>query len=49
MKGCPGVDPAEVVVDFIFSHYKKFPGGVLWINCAVPELMSSALKYAEKV
>ena len=49
MKGCPGVDPAEVVVDFISSNYKRFSGGIFWINCAVPELMSSCIKYQEKV
>ena len=49
VKGCPGVEPAEVVVDFIASFHRKFPGGIFWINCSVPEVMHSSIKYAEEV
>ena len=49
VKGCPGVEPVEVVVDFIASFHKKFPGGIFWINCSVPEVMHSSIKYAEEV
>lgn len=49
MKGCPGVEPTEVVIDFISSFYKHFSGGIFWINCRQPELISSSIEYVEKV
>ena len=49
MKGSPGIKPAEVVTDFISLFYKKFSGGIFWINCLLPELINSSIERIEKV
>lgn len=43
------MDPTEVVVDFISSFHTKFAGGIFWINCVVPEVISSGVRCIEKV
>ena len=43
------MDPTEVVVDFISSFHTKFTRGIFWINCGVPEMITSGVKNVEKV
>ena len=49
MKGSPGIEPAEVVIDFVSSFYKKFSGGIFWINCLLPDLLNSSIEHIQKV
>ena len=49
LRGCPGVKPSEVAIDFIHSYYKHFSGGIFWVCCRHPGLLDESIKIIEKV
>ena len=49
IQGSPGVQPSEVVVDFITSCHCHFAGGIYWINCCHQKMLEPSIGYIEKV
>ena len=49
LRGSPGMNPSEPLIDFIHSFSSHFSGGILWFNGRTPELIAAGVAYIEEV
>ena len=49
LRGPPGVNLSEPLIDFIHSNYLHFEGGIFWINSSNQQLVNASIAYIEQV
>ncbi len=45
LRGAPGINPSEALIDFIHSFHSYFQGGIFWLNGLTPQFITAGLEH----